>query len=134
MTLPISGLKKEFGPSGEWLDELARRELVAVRLGQLKFRGFVERGRLDHGTPLTDADYKPSFVQKGVDLRIGLDIANFAANRAVERIVVITNDIDLVPAFKYARRAGLQVALVSLLGQPLAADMLPHADFGRAVV
>jgi hypothetical protein len=33
---------------------------------------------------------------------IGLDIANFANQRTVERIVLVTRDTDCVPAMKYA--------------------------------
>lgn len=47
-------------------------------------------------------------------MRIGLDMANHASNRSVELIALATNDTDCIPAMKYARRAGLQVALVCL--------------------
>jgi hypothetical protein len=45
-----------------------------------------------------------------VDMRIGLDIANFAKTRAFDRIVLVTGDTDCIPAMKYGRIAGLQVA------------------------
>jgi uncharacterized LabA/DUF88 family protein len=47
-------------------------------------------------------DLVPAIEQKGVDLRIGLDISRLALTRAVEAIVVVTGDSDLVPAFKFA--------------------------------
>jgi len=52
------------------------------------------------GQPLTDADFYPDFEQNGVDMRIGIDIANLSANRSVERIVLATNDTDCIPAMK----------------------------------
>lgn len=36
---PVSNVDYSFNASGDWLDELAARDLFAVRLGQLKFRG-----------------------------------------------------------------------------------------------
>ena len=40
-------------------------------------------------------------------MRIGLDMANYAANRSVTLLALVTNDTDCIPAMKYARRAGL---------------------------
>ncbi|MEJ1967108.1 MAG: NYN domain-containing protein [Rhizomicrobium sp.] len=51
-------------------------------------------------------DFVPNIQQKGVDLRIGLDIARLALREMVNIIVVVTGDSDLVPAFKFARREG----------------------------
>src|SRR5579871_186778 len=38
--LPVSGNQKVFAPSDGWLEELACKDLFAVRRGILKFRGF----------------------------------------------------------------------------------------------
>jgi uncharacterized LabA/DUF88 family protein len=82
---------------------------------------------------LTDADFKPDFEQKGVDMRIGLDIATFCNSKAVDRIVLITADTDCIPAMKHGRIAGLQIALVTF-GKPKAPqELLWHADFERRV-
>ncbi len=51
----------------------------------------------------------PKIEQKGVDLRIGLDIARLSLRRMVDIIVVVTGDSDMVPAFKFARREGIRV-------------------------
>ena len=66
-------------------------------------------------------------------MRLGLDIATYAANRSVERIVLITGDTDCLPAMKLARTAGLQVVLVPFPGQILARELLSHSDFQRQV-
>jgi uncharacterized LabA/DUF88 family protein len=67
-------------------------------------------------------------------MRIGLDIAAYAANRAVERIVLVSNDTDCVPALKYGRRAGLQTVLIEPPKVRLAPELLAHIDFKRAVL
>lgn len=78
----------------------------AIRLGVLKFRGYVinnDKVPYTRGQPLTDADFHPEFEQKGVDMRIGIDMANLSANRSVDLIALATNDTDCIPAMKYAR-------------------------------
>mgnify|MGYP006287059731 CR=1 FL=1 len=130
--LPISGEQRQFSGSDAWLKDLGRRDLFALRLGALKFRGFKPRRQVIMHEP-TDADFKPDFEQKGVDMRIGLDIANHAAQRSAERIVLVSGDTDCIPAMKHARINGLQVVVVSLPNHALAAELLEHADFNRPV-
>jgi uncharacterized LabA/DUF88 family protein len=131
--LPVSGEDQVFRGDNEWLNVLASKELFAIRLGTLKFRGYKPKKSKFLGRALTDADFKPDFEQKGVDMRIGLDIANFCVTKAVERIVLITNDTDCIPAMKYGRRAGLQIVLMSLPGQPTAPELLHHVDIHRQI-
>lgn len=134
--LPVSGTNYTFSGSDAWLHELSRKDLFAVRRGVLKFRGYKPKRTPVATTPttaLTDADFDPDFEQKGVDMRIGLDIAAYAANRAVDRIVLVSNDTDCVPALKYGRRAGLQTVLVEPPKVKLAPELLAHSDFKRPV-
>ena len=87
------------------------------------------------GQPLTDADFAPIFEQKGVDMRIGLDIATFAQNRSVERIVLVSGDQDMIPAMKQARKAGLEVASIQLPApaKKMHDGIYSHSDMVRAV-
>jgi len=66
-------------------------------------------------------------------MRIGLDIAAFSANKSVDRIVLVTNDTDCVPAMKYGRKSGLQMILARLPNCKPAKELPPHADFVRHV-
>jgi uncharacterized LabA/DUF88 family protein len=131
VSLPVSGNKTVLSGKDGWLRSLASKDLFAVRLGVLKFRGFKPKATPLSERPLSDQDFYPDFEQKGVDMRIGLDIANFCETKAVQRIILITNDTDCIPAMKYARRAGLQVVLMSFPGQKQAAELLHHADYLR---
>ena len=131
--LPVSGNYFEFKGSDAWLRQLAAKDLFAVRQGVLKFRGYKPRHIPMTSSPLTDKDFKPDFEQKGVDMRIGLDIATFSRSRAVERIVLITGDTDCIPAMKHARIAGLQVVLVTFPDRRVAPELLWHTDFERRV-
>ena len=129
--LPVSGNRAEFEGSDKWLYDLAAKPQFAVRLGTLKFRGFVPNRTPIGSRALSDNDFKPRFEQKGVDMRLGLDIANYAATRSVDRIVLITGDTDCAPAMKLARKAGLQIVLVQFPQARLAKELLWHADFQR---
>ena len=72
-------------------------------------------------------DFVPDIKQKGVDLRIGLDIARLSLRQIVEVIVVVTGDSDMVPAFKFARREGIKVFL-DFLGHGVRRELKAHAD------
>jgi len=132
--LPVSGIPHHFQSNSQWLTDLSKKDLFAIRKGVLKFRGFKPRRTPVGGIgPLTDADFKPDFEQKGVDMRIGLDIAVYSENRAVERIVLVSNDTDCAAALKHGRKAGLQVVIVELPGCRTAPELLFHSDFKRPV-
>jgi uncharacterized LabA/DUF88 family protein len=128
---PISGTVETFTGSSVWLHEVAELDLFAVRLGVLKFRGY-ERKSAQQTGPLTDGDFKARFEQKGVDMRIGLDIAAYSSGKLADRVILITNDTDCVPAMKYARKAGLQTVLIQVPNCKPASELLEHTDLKRA--
>ncbi len=139
--LPISRTAHTYAGSDALLRDLAARDLFAVREGALRFRGW-ERKPVPAAAPgipaapvapPTDADFKPRFVQKGIDMRIGLDIATYAASDRIDRLGLVTADTDLVPALKHARRGGLQVAVYELPGQRLHRDLIEHSDIRRVL-
>jgi hypothetical protein len=80
VTLPVSGNPHTYAPNAGWLKVLANKELFAVRLGILKFRGFKPRQTPIGHTP-TDADFSADFEQKGVDMRIDRPIRTNACRR-----------------------------------------------------
>lgn len=131
--LPVSGAEHEFKASDHWLRTLAQKDFFAVRRGVLKFRGWKPKKIPLAATPLTDADFKPDFEQKGVDMRIGLDMATFSETKSVDRLILVSGDTDCVPAMKYARKAGIQVVLVLLPNGRSTPELLWHSDFERAV-
>ncbi len=133
MKLPVSGQVKRFDRDDKWMAELASRDLFAVRRGVLKFRGYKPKRTPVNPGQLSDRNFQADFEQKGVDMRIGLDIAAYSSNRAVERICLVSNDTDCVPALKYGRRSGLQIVIVELPGCKVAPELVMHADFKRLV-
>ena len=116
---------------------LISRRKVALRMGELLESSVeftlkpemikkVVRGDIAVAD-LTEHDFTLDMKQKGVDMRIGLDIASLANKRLVDRIVLIAGDSDFVPAAKYARREGLDFIL-DPLWQSIKPTLNEHID------
>jgi len=131
--LPVSGEVYQFKSGGGWLDELAGRDYFAVRIGLLKFRGWKPKGLPMPGSGLTDQDFRPDFEQKGIDLRIGLDIARIVDSRAADRLILVSADTDLIPAMDLARQSSLQLIGLDFPNGPLHGEILSHFDLVREV-
>lgn len=68
-----------------------------------------------------------SLRQKGVDMRLGLDIAAIALKRLSDTIILIAGDSDFVPAAKLARREGVEIVL-DPMWQEVSAELFEHID------
>jgi uncharacterized LabA/DUF88 family protein len=138
LTNPIDGsplalsATQEFRDHVSLLDSLELRPNFAVRKGELVVHGWKLGGRAFQSMMQTPRipvarDMVPDIEQKGVDLRIGLDIARLALREMVDIIVVVTGDSDLVPAFRFARREGVRVIL-DHMGHGVRRELKAHAD------
>ena len=113
----------------ELIEALKRRRKVALRLGTLKesrtwsiYPHKVKEllsGKIE-AKDLAPEDVHVELRQKGIDMKIGVDIASLALKRFVDRIVLISGDSDFVPAAKLARREGIDFIL-----DPMGADIEP---------
>lgn len=141
---PISHKSLDFKKSSQYLErtdfhnQIKKLPNFALRLGFLddkygewEFKSSKIIKELINKTKtiddLTDDDFKYSYKQKGVDIKIGLDIATLAYKRFVDKIVLITADSDFVPAIKHARREGLFIQL-DPMHHPIKPDLLEHID------
>lgn len=134
-------------PSAIWRhafhDELRRLRKVALRLGYVNetlghwlirpdkvkelFNGQVTVA------DLTDQDVRYTAMQKGVDMRIGLDIASLAYKKQVDQIILVSGDSDFVPAAKLARREGIDFILDPMWAT-IRDDLHEHIDGLRTVI
>lgn len=125
----------------EWttffLNELKKKRKFAIRLGKLAeeqahytIRPQLVK-KLCNGSiqfsDLQESDFCLQIDQKGVDMKIGLDIASMAYKRQVDQIVLISGDSDFVSAAKLARREGIDFIL-DPLGAPIKPDLFEHID------
>lgn len=116
--------------SNAFLEELKKHRKFAIRLGELsgqmhynlkpEITKALLLGKRDLNS-LTDGDFQFVSQQKGVDMRIGIDIASMTYKKQVDQIILIAGDSDFVPAAKMARREGIDFIL-----DPMWADIRPN--------
>lgn len=66
--------------------------------------------------------------QKGIDMKIGVDIASLALKGFVDKIVLIAGDSDFVPAAKLARREGIDFVLDPMHTEHIENSLYEHID------
>lgn len=138
VTKPLNGGPTNFGQtsvastSKALYDALKVLPFFSLRMGETAFNGWqVNPKVLDaaqgNQMPIVAADLQPKINQKGVDMRIGMDIAALTLKHHVKVIVLVTGDSDFVPAMKFARREGAQLFLCSF-GKHMKPAMYEHSD------
>ena len=142
MHTPVTRKSVDFGKSPDAVfrlqlhREIQKLRKVALRLGRLNDTSrwrLSERATIrlidDPGsfTP-NDDDFEIDTKQKGVDMRLGLDIASLAFKGQVDQIVIVAADADFVPAAKLARREGIDVILDRMGDHRAASDLIQHVD------
>jgi uncharacterized LabA/DUF88 family protein len=71
----------------------------------------------------------PDFRQKGVDMKIGRDMAWMAGKKTVDKIVFVTRDSDFISPIKLVGREGILIYLYPMGSTSLKSQLLEHADF-----
>lgn len=104
-----------------YLSHVCKLDKFAVRLGELSFDGWKQDR---HNTSV----WKPDFKQKGVDMKVGLDMALMALKHIVDKIVLVAGDSDFIAPIKFVRKEGLQVYLYSM-GHKVKSQLVEHCDF-----
>lgn len=144
---PITKKAIDFRKSDEYkfrkelFEHLKKKRKMALRLGTLKDNKnwYIKSDKVKellNGSieikDLTENDVYLDFKQKGIDMKIGVDIASLALKRFVDTIVLFSGDSDFVPAAKLARREGIDFIL-----DPMFANVEPqlfeHIDGMKSV-
>jgi len=117
-------------------EELKKKRKLALRIGHIKDSGnwqiFPSRikallkGEISF-SEITENDVYYEMRQKGIDMKIGVDIASLALKKQVNQIVLISGDEDFVPASKLARREGIDFIL-DPLWNPVDSSLFEHID------
>ena len=135
---PINGVQLNLGTTQQHNDCTSLHqglELLpdfALRMGETAVHGWTFGDRALRNLtakPRQPAanDLVPNIEQKGVDLRIGLDIARLSLKALVDILVVVTGDSDMIPAFKFARREGVKIYL-DMMGHNVKRELKVHSD------
>ena len=121
----------------QFYEQLKMKRKYTLRLGELSDTGvgyylspektkLLLNGKIGLNE-LTEKDLSFSMSQKGVDMRIGIDIASLAYKKQVNQIVLIAGDSDFVPAAKLARREGIDFVL-DPLGKNIRNSLFENID------
>jgi uncharacterized LabA/DUF88 family protein len=102
-------------PAGADEVRIAGAELEALRKAQ------------DLWAAIDDNEPQLALRQKGVDMRLGLDVASITLKKQAETIILVAGDSDFVPAAKLARREGLEFIL-DPMWQNVNDDLFEHID------
>ena len=123
--------------SNDFFEELKHRRKFALRLGELateqvkyNLKPDITKKLLNGNaelSSLTANDFILNVTQKGVDMKIGIDIASLSYKKQVDQIVLIAGDSDFVPAAKLARREGIDFILDNMRS-PIKDSLFEHID------
>ncbi len=115
-------------------DQLILKPNFALRMGQVilspnkwRIKPAVAKELIKTPRTLVDHDFDLDLSQKGVDMRVGLDMARLALREMVRAVIVVTADSDFVPASRFVRREGVKVILEPM-GSNVRVELRQHAD------
>lgn len=141
VTYPVSGNRlnlantTRFREAQSLYDRLIMKPNVALRMGETrlsphkwKIKPRIARELRAQPRALTDSDFVLDIGQKGVDIRIGMDMARLALKELVRAVVVVTADADFIPAFSFVRREGVKVILDTMGHSRSRVELKAHAD------
>ena len=95
---PTEEERARFSSKQKFFDALSRLSRFQLRLGKLEKRG-------------EDANGKPIFVQKRVDIMLGVDMVQRAATPQIQKAILVAGDSDLLPAVEATKDLGVVVSL-----------------------
>ncbi len=95
---PTTEERERFGRAQRFYYALDQIPRFQVRLGKLEFRGH-------------DAQGKPIFQQKRVDIQMGVDLVLLAAKSQISDTAILAGDSDFLPAIDAAKPEGVVIHL-----------------------
>ena len=123
--------------SNDFYRELSEKPRTAMRMGELAetTASFILKDNIlsellsgeKNISSLQESDFRVDVKQKGVDMRVGLDVASLAYEKHVNQIILIAGDSDFLPAIKMARKNGINFILDPMKQKPKH-SMIEHVD------
>lgn len=122
-------------------EALLHQPYVACRMGHLsqtdKEWGFIRKDKVHNFNKLIRGEVDPKEInpnnvslrprQKGVDMKLGIDITSVVLKKLANKIILISGDSDFVPAAKLARIEGAHFIL-DAMGRSVKGDLAEHID------
>ena len=98
--LPKFGTKR-YSNAQRFHNRISRLDRFEVRLGRLQYG--------EHGTP----------TQKGVDMKLGIDLVQMSMKKELDTAILITGDSDFLYGVEKAREVGVKVKLAYFPGSSI---------------
>ena len=95
---PTDDEKSRYSSMHRFTTKLSFLPRFEVKLGKLAYRGL-------------DENKKPIFIQKRVDLMVGVDMALLAGKGKITNAILLSGDSDLIPAILAVKREGVLTTL-----------------------
>jgi len=122
-------------------EALTHQPYVACRMGHLSTTdrdwGFIRKDKIHNFNKIIRGEVDPKDInpnnvslrprQKGVDMKLGVDITSVVLKKLANKIVLISGDSDFVPAAKLARIEGAHFIL-DAMGRSVKGDLAEHID------
>ncbi len=122
-------------------EALLHQPYVACRMGHLSSSdnewGFIRKDKVHNFNKLIRGEVDPKDInpnnvslrprQKGVDMKLGVDITSVVLKKLANKIVLISGDSDFVPAAKLARIEGAHFIL-DAMGRDVKGGLAEHID------
>lgn len=97
-TPPSKEEAKRFGKAQKFFNITSTFKRFQLRLGTLVLRGYDEKK-------------EPIYVQKKVDILLGVDLAILSGKRQINEAVLLAGDSDFIPAVEAAKAEGVLIRL-----------------------
>lgn len=142
VTLPVSKQVIDISKSKEgqfrnaFQRQLQRKRKLAVKLGEA---ATVDAWKLSEDAQadllgkrisiddLQDEDFVPDTVNRGIELRMGVDLATLAYKKQVQQVVLLTGDGAFASAAELLRHEGIDVVL-DPMWQNISEDLFTYID------
>ena len=142
VTLPVSKQQIDLSKSKEgqfrvaFQRQLQRKRKLAVKLGEAREADTWKLnedaladllGKRITVDDLADEDFTPDSHPKGIELRMGVDLASLAYKRQVQQVVLLTGDGAFSSAAELLRHEGVDVVL-DPMWQNISEDLFSYID------
>lgn len=142
VTLPVSRQQIDLSKSKEgqfrvaFQRQLQRKRKLAVKLGEAREADTWKLnedaladllGKRITVDDLADEDFTPDSHPKGIELRMGVDLATLAYKRQVQQVVLLTGDGAFSSAAELLRHEGVDVVL-DPMWQNISEDLFSYID------
>ena len=142
ITLPVSKTAIEISKTKEgqfknaFHRQLQRKRKLTLRLGEplevsgWRLRDDVQNDLLQKNLiveELEDSDFLPAGIPRGLELRMGVDLASLSYKRQVQQVVLMTGDGFFSAASELVRHEGIDIVL-DPMWQNIPEEMFAHID------